>query len=85
MWATGAPFDCKDELKHRGYRWMPHERNGIPRSWWTDVPPADLEAELAWLAEVYRRHGRILNPAELPRHEITARDRWRADPLEIAA
>ena len=30
IWATGTPFDCKDELKHRGYRWMPHERNGIP-------------------------------------------------------
>ena len=51
IWAAGAPFSVKDELKSRGYRWMPHERNRIPRSWWTDVAPADLEAEFAWLAE----------------------------------
>ena len=83
VWASGAPFDAKDELKSRGYRWMPNERNGIPRSWWTEVPPAELEAEFAWLTEVYLRNGRILNPIELPRHEVTARDRWRADPLEF--
>ena len=51
IWATGAPFDAKDELKSRGYRWMPRETNGIPRSWWTDVPPTDLEAEFAWLPD----------------------------------
>ena len=63
--------------------WMPHERNGILRSWWADVPPANVEAELAWLAEVYRQSGRILNRVELPRHDITACDRWRADPIEL--
>ena len=84
IWAVGAPFDCKDELKLRGYRWMPHERNAIPRSWWTDVPLADLEAEFAWLVDVYRANGRFLNPIELPRRDITARDRWRADPLELS-
>ena len=84
LWAAGAPFDAKDQLKVRGYRWMPRDRAGIPRSWWTDVPPADLEAEFAWLAEVYRQNGRILNPVELPRREVTARDRWRADPLEVS-
>ena len=85
LWAIGAPFDAKDQLKHRGYRWMPVDRDRIPRSWWTEVPPADLEAEFAWLDEVYREHGRMLDPAHLPRREVTARDRWRADPLELSA
>ena len=61
-WAAGAPFDAKDELKAKRYRWMPEDRNGIPRSWWTDVAPADL-----------------------PRREVTARDRWRADPFELTS
>ena len=61
------------------------ERYGISRSWWTDVAPPDLEAEFAWLADVYRAHGRWLDPMVLPRREVTARDRWRADPLEFGA
>ena len=85
IWATGAPFDTKDQLRARGYRWMPMERYGISRSWWTDVAPPDLEAEFAWLADVYRAHGRWLDPMVLPRREVTARDRWRADPLEFGA
>ena len=85
LWAAGAPFDAKDELKAKRYRWMPEGQTGIPRSWWTDVAPADLEAELAWLADVYRANGRVLNAAELPRRDVTARDRWRADPLELTS
>ena len=64
---------------------MPTERYGISRSWWTDVAPPDLEAEFAWLADVYRAHGRWLDPMALPRREVTARNRWRADPLEFGA
>ena len=85
IWATGAPFETKDELRARGYRWMPTDRDGIPRSWWTDVAPADLEDEFAWLAGVYQAHGRLLSPNRLPRRDVTARDRWRADPLELRA
>ena len=28
IWAVGAPFETKDELRARGYRWMPTERDG---------------------------------------------------------
>ena len=85
IWAADAPFEMKDELRARGYRWMPADRDGIPRSWWTDVAPADLEDEFAWLAGVYQAHGRLLNPDRLPRRDVTARNRWRADPLELRA
>ena len=84
IWAVGAPFETKDELRARGYRWMPTERDGAPRSWWTDVAPAELEDEFAWLAGVYRAHGRLLSPNRLPRRDVTARDRWRARAESVA-
>ena len=48
--ATGAPFESKDRLKTRGYRW-----NGDQRVWQTRVgSDTELEAELQWLrAQVY--------------------------------
>ena len=48
--ATGAPFESKDRLKARGYRW-----NGDQRVWQTRVgSDTELEAELQWLrAQVY--------------------------------
>ena len=83
IWAAGAPFATKDQLRRRGYRWMPADRDGIPRSWWTDVPPCNLEDEFAWLGDLYLANGRLLNPVELPRREVTAHDRWRTDPLAL--
>ena len=48
--ATGAPFEAKDKLKARGYRW-----DGEGRVWWCSLASdALLDAECAWLrAEVY--------------------------------
>lgn len=48
--ATGSPFDSKDLLKARGYRW-----DADAKVWFcTLADEAGLEAELAWLkAEVY--------------------------------
>ena len=48
--ATGAPFETKDRLKARGYRW-----NGEQRVWQTRLgSDAELETELQWLrAQVY--------------------------------
>ena len=49
-----------------------------------DVAPTELEDEFAWLAGVYQANGRLLSPNSLPRRDVTARDRWRADPLELS-
>ena len=55
LWAIRLPFESKEALRARGYRWMPEMRNGIERAWWTDVEPDEEEAELEWLREaVYR-------------------------------
>lgn len=54
VWAENSPFELKDVLKARGYRWN-GEGAGGPRAWYIDVAEADREAELAFLkAEVYR-------------------------------
>ncbi|MBP0582156.1 3'-5' exonuclease [Labrys sp. LIt4] len=52
--ATNSPFDMKERLKARGYRWNDGS-NGQPKSWWTEVDEADAEAELKFLrAEIYQ-------------------------------
>ena len=44
--ATGAPFDVKDALRSRGYRW-----NVGARVWQKLLDDAQLKEELAWLIE----------------------------------
>ena len=50
--ALGAPFEVKDTLKERGYRWH-NGGNGVERHWWTTVPESNLEVERDFLNETY--------------------------------
>ena len=51
--AVGAPYDGKDALRARGYRWDPGER-----AWWREVMEGNESGELEWLAsQVYRGAG----------------------------
>lgn len=53
--ADGAPFELKEVLKDRGYRWNDGV-NGAPRAWYVDVDEADKDAEIAFLmAKIQRR------------------------------
>ena len=81
LWAASAPFERKDELKARGYRWMPEWSHAIARAWWTEVAPEKVEAELDWLREAIYRYGGL---PDIPQRRVTARDRWRADPGDVA-
>ena len=49
--AVDVPYDARQFLKARGYRWRPADLpNG--KIWWTNT--CDAEAEIAWLqSEVY--------------------------------
>jgi DNA polymerase-3 subunit epsilon len=70
IWAENSPFDLKDALKARGYRWN-GEAIGGPRAWYIDVLDADREAELAFLkAEIYQVEIDLLT------RRITAYDRF---------
>ena len=50
VWAVGAPFDKKDALKLRRYRWSAGE-NGLPKAWYKTMTAAEYEAEQPWLRE----------------------------------
>lgn len=53
IWAENSPFDLKDVLKARGYRWNAEAGSG-PRAWYIDVAEAAKVEEIAFLqAEIY--------------------------------
>jgi DNA polymerase III subunit epsilon len=55
VWAEQTPFDLKDSLKRRGYRWSDGS-DGRPRSWYVDVEESRLENEISFLkTEIYLR------------------------------
>lgn len=65
--AIDAPFEAKDLLKARGYRW-----NGNFRFWSKEIPEADHDAERDWLKkEIYTEYG------EAAIFPVTANERYR--------
>lgn len=55
IWAENSPFDLKDALKTRGYRWN-GEGSGSPKAWYIDVAETQRDAELEFLQrEIYQR------------------------------
>lgn len=79
--ATNAPFDKKDSLKDRRYRWS-DGTGRLPKCWWTIVRNEDLAAEQVWLDEEI--YGREHASASLPMTEIGAYKRysWRAEQFD---
>jgi DNA polymerase III subunit epsilon len=70
VWAEGAPFEFKDILKARGYRWNDGS-DARPRSWHCEVSEDDLEKELSYLrGEIFQRD------VDIPAVKITAFDRF---------
>lgn len=70
IWAEGSPFEFKDQLKSRGYRWN-GEENNRPRAWYIDVADEQREPELAFLKrEIYQRD------VDLKPSRITAYERF---------
>ena len=73
FFAVRAPFDKKDDLKARGYRWLPDFTYNNKRGVWSiSVPEADIEAEQQWLSdEIYKG-----KTAQFVYKDITAADRF---------
>ncbi|WP_038378511.1 3'-5' exonuclease [Bradyrhizobium elkanii] len=70
VWAEQSPFELKDALKRRGYRWSDGS-DGRPRSWYVDVDESKLDDEIAFLkAEIY------LGEVEPRLQVLTAFDRF---------
>jgi DNA polymerase-3 subunit epsilon len=51
IWAEQSPFELKDELKKRGYRWS-DGADGRPGSWYIDVDEANEATEIEFLTTI---------------------------------
>ena len=72
IFAEHAPFDMKDHLKARGYRWSDGS-DGRPKAWWIEIDEELYEDELTYLrSEIYR-----WPEAEPLALRLTATDRFR--------
>lgn len=70
IFAVEAPYDAREILRQRGYRWNTTQDFG-PRSWWIDLERMRVEPELQFLEdEIFQR------PLDLPMQEVTAYDRY---------
>ena len=70
IWASHAPFDLKDVLRERGYRWSAGGE-GTLRAWFMDVAEDLMDAELAYLQnEIYQRE------VDIPMRRIDAYTRF---------
>ena len=73
LFAEHSPFDMKDHLKARGYRWSDGS-DGRPKSWWIEVDENLLADELHFLrTEIYR-----WDDADPPVQHLTALERYKA-------
>lgn len=73
VYAQGTPFDLKEILKAKGYRWSDGS-DGRPKAWWIEVDEEALEEQLRFLrTEIYRR-----SQIEPLTTRLTAFERWRA-------
>lgn len=72
IYAENSPFEMKDKLKERRYRWS-DGTDGRPKSWWTEVGEEELDAELEYLrTEIYN-----WRDAEPLIQKLTAVDRYK--------
>ncbi len=72
IFAENSPFDLKDRLKERGYRWSDGS-DGRPKSWWIEIAEEAMDEELRFLrTEIYR-----WEDADPPLLRLTAFDRFR--------
>jgi DNA polymerase-3 subunit epsilon len=73
IFAEHSPFEMKDHLKARGYRWSDGS-DGRPKSWWVEVADDMLDDELRSLrTDIYR-----WPDADPPLKRLTALERFKA-------
>lgn len=82
IWAVGAPFDAKDLLKVRGYRWSDGTKPGAEKAWVTEVPLELLEEEIKWLRSAVFNNRSFSVPVD--RIDSFSRFSERRDKLERA-
>lgn len=71
--AAFAPFEKKDLLKERNYRWSDGS-GALPKSWYCYVPSSEIENEHDWLDEIIYERGGMAS--KLPQAEVNAKTRY---------
>jgi DNA polymerase-3 subunit epsilon len=72
IWADGAPYRFKDDLRARGYRWSDGKR-GTPRAWYRDLNEREADEEALFLRDqMFGRDQHVF----LPMRRISAVDRY---------
>ncbi|WP_286965189.1 3'-5' exonuclease [Methylobacterium sp.] len=51
IWAIGTPYEVKDRLRERGYKWNAGQ-DGRYRAWHREIDPDQVEAELRFLEDL---------------------------------
>lgn len=75
LYALNAPYDKKDMLKSKGYKWS-DGLESTPKSWYATIPQDDLDTERAFLDEVvYCKEGAAQG---LPFCIVNSRSRYSA-------
>ncbi|MBT8136760.1 MAG: 3'-5' exonuclease [Gammaproteobacteria bacterium] len=70
LWALNSPFEAKDLLRARGYRWN-NGTDGRHKAWYAEVDEEDCASEQEYLeTEIYKRD------IKLPIDKITAFNRY---------
>ena len=70
LWAKEAPYDCKDLLKARGYRWGTHSIHNF-KAWYIETPESSIEEEVRYLrSEIYQK------PINLPIEVLDAYSKY---------
>lgn len=73
VWAENCPFEMKDHLKARGYRWSDGS-DGRPKAWWAEIAEENLDDELRFLrGDIFR-----WPEAEPLMQRLSAADRFKA-------
>lgn len=65
LWAKNAPYESKDLLRSRRYRWETHPRDGF-RAWSIELYEDQVEAEINYLkTEIYSLHNSQMIPVDI--------------------
>lgn len=70
--ATGAHYDCRSDLKRRGYRW-----SEARKVWWREVTDEDLPLERAWMERCIYAAGAKARSSGPSVERLSARSRYR--------
>jgi len=85
IFAVGAPFDKKDDLREHGYRWLPDftytDNRGSNKKgvWSKSVAESDIQAEETWLTEsIY-----VGKPSQFTFNDMTASNRYSVREFKV--